>query len=151
MFGSTVLKVQHCKGNFKQLMTCIYNQRAVQTKHRTVPQSNAAQSRIRRMVALGFLTGEDNSSFSTLIEDQHHQLKNLGFSKDLFLGLSEQPLDEEIHDRESSVEEDCDNSQHTIKSDEPEDSSIESEDVIPATLCPSFLTDISRVLDNVLL
>jgi hypothetical protein len=86
-----------------------------------------------------------------LIEDQHHQLKNLGFSKDLFLGLSEQPLDEEIHDRESSVEEDCDNSQHTIKSDEPEDSSIESEDVIPATLCPSFLTDISRVLDNVLL
>jgi hypothetical protein len=85
---------------------------------------------------------DEDPSFSTLDEDQYNRLKNVGLSKDL-----QRPGEvDEIHDEEPSSEENCDDSQHPIKSDpikseDPDDFPIESEHVIPATLRPSFFLD----------
>jgi hypothetical protein len=61
---------------------------------------------------------ENDPSFSTLCENQYNRLKNIGFSTDLIRSW-EQPVDQ-IHDQEPPVEDICDNSQHAIKSDEPD-------------------------------
>ena len=58
-YGTTVLLPEHLQGEFKRLKMFLYDQRANRADHGEAQQSIATESRIRRLVSLGFLDEEE--------------------------------------------------------------------------------------------